>query len=431
LVSRKVRNPYGKISVSDNLKKGSGEKMKSIFVIFVAALLVFGLGVTPAAAQTQVCGSTYVAQPGDYLIKIAGLCGVTYASLLAANPQIGNPSLIYPNQVINIPNGGTTGGTTGSSGGTTVTGGSIYLVKPGDFLTGIASRFGVSLSSVLVANPGLTIPSLIYPGMAITLPQGAQQVPTVSITPTTGVTGGIITLAATGFSANTSVLVSFGLVGGTFSQLERISTDAHGALYKSYTIPSSTSIVPRNGQYEFRVAREDNASVSADSNPITLTSVGTSTPGTGSSYYLVKPGDNLSRIAAAFGTTVSAILAVNPTIGPNFVIYPGQYLLIPTSASISPSGAYVSVSATTAHPGGALQVSAGNFPANADVDVRIGKQGQAYSAVVDSKANAQGMVSVQINVPSSAVVGEQWVVTVTTTELVNGVQGTSLPITIN
>jgi spore coat assembly protein SafA len=416
--------------------------MKSIafisVVIIVAALLTTGLGagVTPVEAQTTLCGSTYVAQSGDYLIKIAGLCGVTYASLLAANPQIANPGLIYPNQVINIPNGGTvgsgtTGGTTGSSGGTPVTGGSTYVVKPGDSMFLIANRFGVTLSSVIFANPQVTNPSLIYPGMTINLPQGVQQVPSLSITPTIGVIGTNVTLTAAGFSANTSVVVSFGRVGGAFSQLDTTTTNASGALSKQYIIPNSTSIVTQNGQYVFRVARADNASVSADSNPITLTGVGTGTPGTGISFYVVKAGDTVSKIAAAYGTTVSAIVAINPAIGSNFIIYPGQYILIPTSGNISPSGVYVTVSPATAHAGGTIQVNAGNFPANANVDVRIGKQGQAFSAAVDSVSNAQGLVTAQINVPSSAVIGEQWVVTILTTELVNGVQGTSLPIIIN
>lgn len=339
--------------------------MKStIVIILVTALLLAGIGVTPVAAQTSACGSTYVTQPGDYLFKIARQCGVTYASLLAANPQIANPSLIYPNQVINIPN-------------------------------------------------------------------GSVQAPVVSITPTTGTLGTVVTLSATGFGANKSVLVSFGLVGGTFSQLERVSTDANGALHKQYAVPSSTSVVPQDGSYKFRVVREDNTSISAYSNSISITRAGTSNPGTGSAFYEVKRGDNLSRIAAAFGTTVNAIMAINPAIKSNYVIYPGQIILIPTSATISPSGAFVSVSPTTAHPGDTIQVSAGNFPANADIDVRIAKQDQSYSSVVDAKANAQGMVSAQIKVPASAVAGEHWVVIVVTTESVNVVQGTSLLITIN
>ncbi|HBY92820.1 MAG TPA: hypothetical protein DEP84_02480 [Chloroflexi bacterium] len=49
----------------------------------------------------------------------------------------------------------------------------------------------------------------------------------------------------------------------------------------------------------------------------------------GSALYVVKPGDTLSRIAARFGTTVSAILRANPEIRNPNVIYVGQRLRIP------------------------------------------------------------------------------------------------------
>lgn len=401
--------------------------MKSIGIILITAVLLAGIGITPVMAQTQACGSTYIVQPGDFLAKIAQQCGISTSSLEAANPQIANPNLIFPFEVINIP-GGTTGGSTGGSGGFPVTGGSFYLVKPGDSLFKIATRFGVSLDSVIDANPQIANPNVIDPGIRVTLPQGAKQVPTVSITPSIGRIGSIVTLDATGFSANVSVLVKFGPVGGTLTQLDRITTDAHGALYKQYAVPNLPAVVASNGPYEFSVALESNAGSGAVSNPITLTIV---VPGTGTATYIVKPGDNMSRIALSFGLTLNALLAANPTIRSPFIIFPGEHLIIPENASIAASGAFVVVSPMTAKPGDMIQVHAGNFPANAAVDVRIGKQGQPFSAVVDAHASAQGVVTVQIAVPSAAKAGEQWVVTVVTTEMVNGLQVVSLPITIS
>ena len=51
-------------------------------------------------------GGTYVVQWGDTLGKISAHTGVSVPSLLALNPQIWNPSLIYAGQVINLPGGG-------------------------------------------------------------------------------------------------------------------------------------------------------------------------------------------------------------------------------------------------------------------------------------------------------------------------------------
>lgn len=48
-------------------------------------------------------GSTYVVQYGDTLGKIASRIGVSWRDILAVNPQIYNPSLIYTGQVINLP----------------------------------------------------------------------------------------------------------------------------------------------------------------------------------------------------------------------------------------------------------------------------------------------------------------------------------------
>lgn len=45
-------------------------------------------------------------------------------------------------------------------------------------------------------------------------------------------------------------------------------------------------------------------------------------------YYTVRPGDTLSGIALMFGTTVSALVALNGIKDPN-LIYPGQRILIP------------------------------------------------------------------------------------------------------
>jgi LysM repeat protein len=48
---------------------------------------------------------TYVVQWGDTLGKIAARHGVSWRNILAVNPQIYNPSLIYAGQVINLPTG--------------------------------------------------------------------------------------------------------------------------------------------------------------------------------------------------------------------------------------------------------------------------------------------------------------------------------------
>jgi LysM repeat protein len=54
--------------------------------------------------------------------------------------------------------------------------GSIYIVQPGDWLSKIANRCGVSLSALYAANPGVAYQRYIYPGQALNIPGGAEPV---------------------------------------------------------------------------------------------------------------------------------------------------------------------------------------------------------------------------------------------------------------
>lgn len=47
--------------------------------------------------------ATYTVMPGDTMWQIATKQGISLSSLLAANPQITNSTLIFPGQTINIP----------------------------------------------------------------------------------------------------------------------------------------------------------------------------------------------------------------------------------------------------------------------------------------------------------------------------------------
>ena len=72
--------------------------MKKLFVLLLAALMsvgIFAISASAAAAHTVV--------PGDSMWKIAVKYQVGLSEIKAANPQISNPNLIYPGQVLTIP----------------------------------------------------------------------------------------------------------------------------------------------------------------------------------------------------------------------------------------------------------------------------------------------------------------------------------------
>ncbi|UFT97718.1 SafA/ExsA family spore coat assembly protein [Radiobacillus kanasensis] len=68
--------------------------------ILLTALFIFFL----AVPLTVSAADKYTVQPGDSMWKIAVKYQIGLSEIIQANPQVKNPSLIYPNQVLNIPN---------------------------------------------------------------------------------------------------------------------------------------------------------------------------------------------------------------------------------------------------------------------------------------------------------------------------------------
>ncbi len=73
--------------------------------VYAGQVLYIPSGYTQPPVSYPPSGGTYTVQWGDTLGKIAAKTGASVASLLAANPQITNPSLIYTGQVIYLPAG--------------------------------------------------------------------------------------------------------------------------------------------------------------------------------------------------------------------------------------------------------------------------------------------------------------------------------------
>ncbi len=72
--------------------------MKKLFALVLSVLVCVSLFVTNASAS-----ATHTVVSGDSMWKIAVKYQVGLSEIKAANPQISNPNLIYPGQVLNIP----------------------------------------------------------------------------------------------------------------------------------------------------------------------------------------------------------------------------------------------------------------------------------------------------------------------------------------
>ena len=100
---------------------------------------------------------TYTVKSGDTLSQIALSFGTTVNNIVALNPIIKNPNLIYPGQQFVIQ--------TNSSTTETIE----YIVQKGDTLSQIALNYGTSISNILSLNPIIKNPNLIYPGQRFTI----------------------------------------------------------------------------------------------------------------------------------------------------------------------------------------------------------------------------------------------------------------------
>jgi len=110
----------------------------------------------------------YVVQPGDTLFLIARRFNVPLEILIKANPQIRNPNLIVPGEIIIIPK--VQGIPPEIPPG--VPHGRRYVVREGDSMFLIAQKFGISLPELIAFNPQIPKPNQLVPGQVIMIPVG-------------------------------------------------------------------------------------------------------------------------------------------------------------------------------------------------------------------------------------------------------------------
>lgn len=214
-----IAGKYGLATASVLAMNGLGWKS----IIFPGQILQLGKSggtpVTTTPRQTPNSGR-YTIVAGDTVGKIAAKFGLATSTVLSAN-GLSNSSIIYPGQTLAIPAASPASFTPApvaqvtpiapppaSIGTTPVT--SSYLIAPGDTISKIATKFGISIQSILNAN-NLNWSSIIYTGRTITIP-GVAVLTTAASTPT-GLTAEMSANAATIVRVGKSLGVSdYGLV---------------------------------------------------------------------------------------------------------------------------------------------------------------------------------------------------------------------------
>lgn len=285
--------------------------------------------ITPDQAQAetqanqdaaQVCGpntTPYIVRPGDTMFSIARQFGVSLDALIAANPQIPDPSQLRPGQIVCIPR---------TPPVTCPPGTFSYTVQPGDTMFSIAQKFGVSLDALIAANPQITNPSLIFPGQIVCVPEFRCPANTFSYTVQPG---------DTMFSIAQRFGVSLNALIAANPQITN----------PNLIFPGQTVCVPRTA--------------------------GPCPPGTFA--YTVQPGDSMFLIAQRFGVSLNALIAANPQITNPSLIFPGQIVCVPTTSQ-QPGGCPAGTFAYTVKPGDTMFNIARRFGVSLDDLIRANPQ---------------------------------------------------------
>ncbi len=148
---------------------------KLISIIEGSNLMQFDSGVSAPPAPTTPSGTTYTVQSGDTLSGIASRLGTTYQRLAALN-NIADPNIIHPGQVLQLTGSAPTPVVQPAPASTAQT----YTVVAGDTLSGIASRFGTSYQALAALN-GIADPNRIYPGQVLRITRNAPAQPTATV----------------------------------------------------------------------------------------------------------------------------------------------------------------------------------------------------------------------------------------------------------
>lgn len=177
-------------------------------------------------------------------------------------------------------------------------GSSVTVVK-GDTLRKIADRCGTTVSALRRANPEIGSGDLIFPGQVLQLPGAIL-----------GTDGGYFIYVVAR--------------GDTLKGLATRFSTTVDALLKS-----NPEITNQNVIYEGQWIKV----YVAPTTPPPATPPPATPPADSGQTYYVKKGDTLRKIAEKFGTTVDALLKLNPGIKDPNRIYVGQALKVPAGAS--------------------------------------------------------------------------------------------------
>jgi LysM repeat protein len=242
----------------------------SRWIILLSLLVMMAYSTEPVDAGSSPCGGSVTVVSGDTLYKIAARCGTSINALKLAN-QLSNVNLITVGQVLLMP-------------GAIIRGSNnvdIYIVNHSDSFSEIAKLFNTTLAQLLVLNPGINNPNLIYAGQRINVPSSNAVTPPEP--------------------PPINMKIYIVQRGDTMSKIASRLDITLAALVKVNPLVKNINLI-YPGQ-KLNLPEEV-------------------------AYYIVHRGDTLKKIADSFGTTWQALMLLNPWIKNANLIYVGQVIKI-------------------------------------------------------------------------------------------------------
>jgi LysM repeat protein len=210
---------------------------------------------------------------------------------------------------------------------------SEYIVKPGDFLAGIAAKVGVTLPDLLSAN-NLTTKSLILPGEKLVVPAIAAAPAAAAPTAATAPAAGPLTYTVRSGDYLMGVAVAHKVTLADLLAVNKLTV-------RSLITPGMVLSLPAN-------AVAPTAAASQPASPGAAPG-----PAASSITYTVASGDYLAGIAAKFKVKLPDLLAVNK-LKPTSLILPGLKLVMPVGAVEPATSAANAILESTPGPAGVV-----------------------------------------------------------------------------
>ena len=275
---------------------------------FILLLLTILIAALPAQAQRS-SEFSHVVRPGETLGQIAQQYGVSIYQLATLN-RLGNAHLIFSWQRLALPPGAAPADWAASSAST-------HTVQRGETLDSIAKLYGVNLFELQAANNIYN--GWIFPGDELVLP--GREAETAAEIADPAPPAGESADAPPSASGQTHIvrpgdtlaLIAL-LYGVDFFELQALNNNYDGWIY-----PGQELLLPA----------ADGAAAPALSDPNPGADV--AMPEASEYTHVVRSGETLGTIAAAYGVSLIDLQALNDIW--TDMIYPGQELVIPAGGT--------------------------------------------------------------------------------------------------